>query len=1237
MKKILSIILAILMIVTSVPFAFAESEESYFYKISHQPTVDEFYVDTSGPIPEEYQWYEIENGKVIDDTVATPADGDAYGVGDAYYADYSGKWVPACIGEGDTCQMLFFNIPMKKGESISVECSADAIYTYFMDSDGGGMQCAGGKAIFTAEKDDVYMVAVVGENYVQATARFVTLTAVEGETSAQLNNYEPGKNYVCCAIYYGDIHLFSDEVYVHQHTGTELTCMGYKCTVCGKPFGEEKGDHSFTSYEVTTAPTTKKPGIKKAVCDYGCGETDIKNIPVLPRKAEVDVVYDEAGNRLGFKSIKFEDMWYCDIFGGDGGNVEDLSVEEFYKKALTAETVPEMPVSPLLCWGEVAANVFKAAGRGYGWNWEFGDDFDQWYGQNLKDSDSNVIENADVNLALQLGSTEPYASGKLESHCVRGTGLQSYSSLDKVQEVMLDQIVDVCGEENDAEEFKEVVLDFCVGDKEGFELFKNTDEQVVLANIISNQKDVSGKERYFSTFGIAFYDFKLTPIVEKDLQYISAADNYESIKDAFENNAPGVSYIDDSDGSTSISYIQNPTSSSASVSASSSKSTTNSVSNSFSESDSHSYTESVSTNLEFTPIKDFFKFSVNVGFSASQALSTAYSESTSVSETISTSSSASVTLPPYTELGIKQTISKTEQTVEYNCPVLVTYKVAVFGVNAQYFQDADTGSWSITNYDQGSVFTSFGTDSNIGGINAVDNLYNRMQKKSKAFEISWGNTYGMWEDQNDNNLPSKLTYIDWNKLDNISDVEYASHLLNLIRPMSSMGGKMTFKTESYNTEITSIYPMYDLEKIRFEGDGTYNLAIGGDLDLNMVNVVGLNKLDQPYYGFRPTMGTWHLCDEDGNDIPAYEDGKGISVTATPSSQVIEAHELGEYYLRFDIDENYYKKAVDRKTYITNDDLDMTAILKLSVTDTGNNHTCRAGSWVTSFTPTCVSSGERCKFCLTCGKRMAVEVLPKAGHLPVEIIEPATCTTDGRKYSTCSACRVTCSSEVIPATGHGETTSVTTITPTCTLDGEKTIYCSECNMIVGSEKIEATGHDNGVWKIDFEATPEHEGQMTRYCSECNKALESKTFGNHTHSYTVWGMNGNGTHTRGCTLCSFTETANCDYDETVTPATCTADGKTTYQCKDCKHKYSETTSYAQGHSWGTWTASADGNHTSSCTVCGETEATPHIFVEYIPNNDATKDADGTKTATCTHCIVNVNCSICISNICTCCYKY
>ena len=1227
MKKFLSIILAILMIVTSVPFAFAADS----FAITHQPTAEEDYV-TTNDANATYQWYkwcEPAEGYVIDSLTATPFDPDAYfGSTDDYQgqARYIGEdrgWSPEYRKmPNGVHEMYYFEVSLKKGETITFDFDLDeSLVAYFLYGTGSvDITVDGRTGTYTADNAGDYALAVraLQLTAVRATSDGKGYKAIEGETSAQLKNVEDGERYVCYVTYSDGTVAVSDEVKGHAHTGTELTCMGYKCTICGRLFGEETGDHSFTSFAVIVEPTYKLPGTEKAVCDYGCGAEATRQIPALKDKAEVDVVYDENGNRVGFESIKVKATEYYDIFGGDGGAVEDLSVGQFYKKVLTSN-IPHtkiesswLPVTiyqtASSLWGNVAADVFKAAGRGYGWNWEFGNKFDEYYGVATANKENGVY------LAEQLGNTEPLSKGDLEDNCVRGTGLQAYSSLNLVQEVMLDQIVDVCGERNDAEAFKKVVLEFCTDDEEGFELFKNKDEQVVLANIITNLRVPAALQRQFSTFGVVYYDFELTPVIEENLQYITAADNYESIKDAFNNKAPGVSYIESNDGSTSMSYIQNPTSAPASVSASSSKSTTTSVSSSFSESENHSFSESIKINAG-VKLQEVFNVGVEVGFSASQAIGTSYSESTSLSETVSTSSSASVTLPAYTELGIKQSMSKVEQSVEYSCPVYVTYKVAVFGVNAQYIQDANTGSWSITNYDQGCIFTTFGSDSKVGGITATENLYNRWNEKSKAFELSYGNTYGMWEDQNDGNPPLKVNYIDWSKLGN--ELDAATSYLKYNIPMSSMGGTMIFKTDSYNTEITQIYPMYDLKRVKFEGNGAYTLGIGGKLDLNTVNVIGLNKFDQPYYGFLGRMGAWHLCDKDGNDLPAYEAGKGITIEATPTTQTIIANELGDYYLRFDIDEEYYTKAADRQTYITNDDLEMTAIMKLSVTDTGNNHTCRPGGWITYIPANCVVEGERYRNCLTCSKRLATEVIPKADHVPVEVVTSATCTTDGSKTTTCLTCKAIISNEVIPAKGHGKTYSVTTVTPTCTRDGEKALYCLDCNNLVGSETTASTGHDNGVWKIDFEATPEHEGQMTKYCSSCNYALESKTFAYHTHSYTAWGTNSNGTHTRSCYLCSFTETANCDYDETVTPATCTADGKTTYQCKACKHKYSETSSYAQGHSWGAWAEIDSENHGATCTVCGESEATAHIFVEYIPNNDATKDADGTKTATCVVC--------------------
>ncbi len=918
-----------------------------------------------------------------------------------------------------------------------------------------------------------------------------------------------------------------------------------------------------------------------------------------------NAVYDEAGKRIGFDTITVGDTVYYDIY--DGYNTLDgISISSFYKRALT-EKYGEY--SPLDIWSYVADNVFRIGGKKYGYNWEFGD-YDTWYGNN------SPTENGDIDLRYQFSLPWTYSTGALESNCVRASGLQLHSSLNNVQNAMLEQIVDVCGERNDATDFKEDVIKFCTPNGEGLELLKDTTEQPVLAQVITNQYDGGGFWRHFSSFGIAFYDFKLTPIIEEGLEYISAADNYDSVEDAFMAGVPGVTYKVGGDKAPYLTYIQNPTASTASVSSSTSKSTSYSVSNSFSESSSHSFSESVSVSggIKFS---DAFKLNVGVSFTASQAISTAYSESTSLSESYSTSSSVNVSLPPYTEVGIKHTSFSEEQTLEYDCPVAITYKVAIFGMNAQYDQNTGTGNWSVADFEQGSICVGFGTNSGIGGKTAGENLYNRIKEKNTAFELSYGNVTGMFEVQVDGSDPTLLTYIDWNSSAAKHDLTELSEIAAKCIPMSSIGGIITAKADYNNTEITQIYPMYDLKRIRFEGNGAYTLGIGGKLDLNTVNVIGLNKFDREYYGFLPRMGTWHLCDENGNDLPAYEAGKGITIEPTPTTQTIIANELGDYYLRFDIDEKFYTKAVDRKTFITNDDLEMTAIMKLSVTDTGNNHTCRPGGWITYIPANCVVEGERYKNCLTCSKRMATEIIPKTDHISVTVTEPATCTADGSKTTTCVTCKAVLEHEVLPAKGHGSTIAVTTIAPTCINTGEKTLYCADCSMIIGTQEIAKTGHDNGVWKIDFEATPEHEGQMTKYCSICNAALESKSFAYHTHSFTAWGKNNDGTHARSCYLCSFTETANCNYDETAVPATCLTDGQTVYTCSDCGYKYSEINEYAPGHTWGEWTDVADGNHQATCTVCQTKEKTVHIFVDYIPNNDATKDSDGTKTATCAVC--------------------
>ena len=131
MKRILSIILAILMIVTSVPFAFAADEG---FRITHQPTVDEFYVETNDPNAE-YQWYEEMNGYEIDDTWAspyTPSSGSE--LDSSYYTEESG-WYPSYrknfegVRNGD---LGFFDFELHEDEIVTFEFSSDEIDSVYL-------------------------------------------------------------------------------------------------------------------------------------------------------------------------------------------------------------------------------------------------------------------------------------------------------------------------------------------------------------------------------------------------------------------------------------------------------------------------------------------------------------------------------------------------------------------------------------------------------------------------------------------------------------------------------------------------------------------------------------------------------------------------------------------------------------------------------------------------------------------------------------------------------------------------------------------------------------------------------------------------------------------------------------------------------------------------------------------------------------------------------------------------
>ena len=313
MKKNVSIILAILMIVASIPFAFAAES----YEITHQPTVVEPYVETNDKNAT-YQWCEVTEGYLIDYTTAAPFDPDAYfGSIDEYpgevYLRGDGYWTPVYKMIGSIYEMYYFEVSLKKGETVTFDFSSEKITSVGLlyGNNFANFTVDGKTGTYTADNDGTYALQLYGPEFiaVRAWSDGKKYTAIEGESSVRLNNVEEGKNYVCCVTFSDGTVVASDEVAGHNHTSTELTCMGYKCSACGGFFGEETAEvHFFTSYAVTTAPTCTKSGVETAVCYYGCGKTDVKEIPATNHK---DTLVQKEGKDATCTETGYEAYEYC--------------------------------------------------------------------------------------------------------------------------------------------------------------------------------------------------------------------------------------------------------------------------------------------------------------------------------------------------------------------------------------------------------------------------------------------------------------------------------------------------------------------------------------------------------------------------------------------------------------------------------------------------------------------------------------------------------------------------------------------------------------------------------------------------------------------------------------------------------------------------------------------------------------------------------------------------------------
>ena len=204
MKKTLSIILAILMLVTMIPFtpiAFAATG------ITHQPTIDELYVETNIPNPS-YKWCVITDGFVFDNQCpyAQYYTSPLYW-NFAYYNQELGAWYPAYEQlDSGNYSMGFLYMILCEGDVVTFEFSSDEIDKIYIDDQNKGIRYEfdyelipdGNIATFTAEEDSIYALHAEAKEIltVKVSSTGEVPVPIEGETSAHfsdISKLEDGK------------------------------------------------------------------------------------------------------------------------------------------------------------------------------------------------------------------------------------------------------------------------------------------------------------------------------------------------------------------------------------------------------------------------------------------------------------------------------------------------------------------------------------------------------------------------------------------------------------------------------------------------------------------------------------------------------------------------------------------------------------------------------------------------------------------------------------------------------------------------------------------------------------------------------------------------------------------------------------------------------------------------------------------------------------------------------------